>query len=791
MKKIHIVLIGDPPALLGGIGSGMKGISDNLGNKQFTDPGIVNSNLQAISKVIDPNKSNYGDKFNVNSQSDNYNESYKNALKYAFPDLTNDDYFPDKKSIVVGEASSKTLGQYPIFSGASLFPSDIWAKRRAAIADFMIKSQKKQPQGDFPKYDFVQGSSNWEGAINNHTLHGLADIQKHYADQGVSLSGATDFGHPAYWDITNEMNRNKSAGALTKALDEKVKTASDKNLSGGTMFDKATNSYINNWKQVSALPQEMKEALLNHRGDAKNHDIIDKMQEWNSNIEAIPNLQTAAESYLKGIKDKAQSEMQQGNIGGTQEFIINTLKSQYPLDVLSKDKKGNVILDDANKDKFLTSIAKVIARDKPEMFQDFEKDKNGNPLNPNAPFSMNDLKEYAQGQLGYEFTKSIHTATEPGAGEQNKTTAVPIYIQKKAQDIANGVQTDLGKGNMIVPGSKYVTFMQNGVATVVPRTNATGIAQGIVNVGAKEPSEMGNIDASSAYANALTRKDIFDNLKNVVKTDRGGVSETGDFEKDFNNNIYQISGKNGLPLAGGDLNIKGVHGAGGNSSDNFFFDLKKGKETDQKGVVIPTEMLESTFKEPGIISKAASGIGLPKTVSDFFANNKKSFSMSQDGKVASLDGAYYHKEEPDANGVTYYTVYDKGTKKPYQVDDKQIRIPSYWIENITKQPSSIIKNADSNFPKEKDHDYPDGSLSVTPNAATKTAGGKSVGANSGAFSLPDEDKKYVDFVKTHSSLFGNPGSDKDAYDIINKLRTSTNIKDKNNWAIIQKNIGTK
>jgi len=696
-----------------------------------SDPQSVADNVSALKTIVNPDNAIYSDANNKVAAIDRNNEFYNQALKYAYPDLNQEDFTPGyQKSAVVGEASNKTLGSFPIFSDAVIAPADLYSKRRKAITDFILDQERLKSQTpkqlDYPKYELGSGSPNVEGAINSSTLNKLQSNVDEFRKQGISMSGAGDDpNHPAYWPTQRIINQNKQRLDLSKALDKNAEEVRKLDLSSGNMFSRATQASLDMWDKFSQLSQEQQQAFFDKdKGDQ--YGITNSMQHWNRNMTSIPNLENVTNNYVSKIKEKAQSAIQSGESGGVQDFIINQLKSQYPLDALSKDKKGNIVYNQENQDKFLTSVATNIAKNKPELFNDFQKNNDGTPKNPDAPFSMSDLKDYIKDQLGYEYTTTVHTAATPGAAANATVSAVPTSIMSDiSSKMSKGIPIDIGKNSQIIPGKSVVTYIdEKGNTTVIPKDNVPENINKMIELGVKDPTKFGGIDEASAKANILNSEETFNKFHTAMGSGRGVETHTGDVVKDFNSNMYEIAQNNYYPIAGSGIGVKSAENIKGSSNDDNFFFKYKDKEGANTGVIIPSDIMPSLIKEKGWLS----------FLGPYFDNDKKVVGSSSDGNNTTLSGTYYHKEAPDRNGVVNYTVYNSQTKTPYLVPDANgnkvpIVIPQSKIQDLTTKPAQLLQQSNSQFKPEEDRVLPQGVQSkTTANAATLKAKGQSVGA---------------------------------------------------------------
>ena len=703
----------------------------------------VAGNISTLTKYVNPDNANYSAIDNRIAPIDQENEFYKQAVRYAYPDLKQEDFTPGyEKSAVVGEASNKTLGSFPVFSAAVVAPADIWSKRRKAITDFMLDQEKLKNQGakqlEYPKYELGSGSPNVEGAINGATLNQLQGNYQQGESQGIPMNMSTvDPRHPFYWKTQSILNKNRQLLDLSKDLDANAKEVRKLDLSSGNMFSRATSDALDSWDKFSSMPMEQQLEFFK-KDNGEPGGMSHAMQNWNKSLVSVPNLENVTNNYVKGIKEKAQSSVQSGESGGVQDFIINQLKSQYPLDALEKDKSGKIIYNEANQDKFLTSVATNIAKNKPELFNDFQKDDNGKPLHPDGSFSMADLKDYIKDQLGYEYTTSIHTATTPGAAANATVSAVPTDIMADVSSkLSKGTPVDIGKGQQIIPGKNAMTYVdEHGNLQVIPKSNVPENINKTVEFGVKEPTKFGGIDESSAKTNILNRQDVYKHFNEKMGDGRPVESTSKDFAEKFNNDLYEIGGKNPVPLAGAGIGITGVKNVSGSKNDDDFFFSYKDKAGANTGVIVPSDIMQSTVKEKGWLS----------FLGPWFDNDKKVLSVSGNGVNTTLSGTYYHKEEPDRNGVVNYTVYNTATKTPYLIKSKDgskvpIVVPQYQVQQITGKPAELIQQANQNYKQEEDRIYPHGvNVQTTANPATIKAKGQSVGATETGVNTTSTDK---------------------------------------------------
>ena len=521
------------------------------------------------------------------------------------------------------------------------------------------------------------------------------------------------------------------------------------------------------------------------------NDLQTHLNNLNYKIATIPNIPGIVDNAAKNIQQKSQQSIKSlGSNSGLDEWITNGAESAYPPEVFAKDKdgnylkdaKGNPMLDAGAKDDFLTKQAQQIASGKQPLFKDYNKDSD-----PNAPFAIDDIKKELEANLGYKLSTAVHTAAEPGAGSKNEVSAVPQYIANKVSDLSTpGKEINIKKGVSIVAGNGITTFNINGVTSSVYNKNRPELVRKLIEAGAIEPQQMGAVDAASAQINANNNPALWKELsKYTSNTESPDIKETDNPIQNFNNRIDALSGGAGISIDGTDNKVQKATIAK-KGTDDFFLDINNKDEGKTQGVIIPNGTITTMFKEPGWTSKVASAVGA-SGIAEWLKNDKKAY-VSGAGDGFAMGDVYYHKEQPDANGITYYTVYDKKTDKPHQVDVKQpgggtaqqqIHVPSYQIDNMLNAPKKLLDDAKST---EQDVSSPTGGASVQTNVATKTAKGKSATPQTGAVS--DDDTKAAQYILSN----GWAKNQEDANQMVQQYKTTTDTKQKNNWNIIQQRI---
>lgn len=782
MKKIKLILIADPQ-------------TQNLqGSNNYADPNTTVNTLSAVRNTIDPGKA----KYQIPQKNLEDSPLYAQAVRFAYPDLNNKDYYPNQNdSPLLGSEQSKTLGSYPLFSGASLYPADIWAKRRNAISEYMLKLEaaKSGPVAKSPAIPFVEGGQTLGGAFNSALIDDLGEIQKHAGDNGVSAYDAIDnSANPYHSVVMQKIDKYKNLGVTAKAIESNIASVNKDFLGAGNTFSNKTAQAIQEYNQIASAPVHHQKQLSQAEETDTHNDLQSKLNELNYHITAIPNLYNVVGSAAKEIQQKSQQTIDSlGAVSGLEEWQTRGAESPYPPEVFMKDKsgnyikdaKGNPVLDPGAKDDFLTKQAMLIAKDKQPLINNYSKDSD-----KEAPFSVQDIKEKLEADLGYKLTTGIHTSQEPGASANAQVSAVPQYVANKVSDLATpGKEISIKKGNSIVAGNGYTTFTENGVQTVVANSNRPELVKHLISSGAIEPSQMGAVDAASAQVNAIGNKALWKQLETIKgNTERPSVGdESNDQILNFNRRINAISGGAGISVDGSDNRVAKATIAK-KGTDDFFLDINEGGSK-TTGVIVPESPISSTFKEPNWKSNLASGIGL-SSVAEWLKTDKNA-KIASSGESAVIGDTYYHKEEPDANGVTYYTVYRKKDDKPYQVDSKEngvvvkkeIKVPSYAINNYLNKPKELLDNAKST---EQDVTSPDQTVNVSKNVATKTAKGQSATPQSNGAVTEPSDQDVANHLLSDKRF--NVTDTAKALQMVQQMNNSTNPVDKNNLNIIKQRI---
>lgn len=749
-------------------------------------PGVTNA--EPLVNIFKQAMANANPSAPASSNQPRFEDSpyYEQAVRYASPDLDNNDYTPGfQQGAIVGSATNQTLGTFPLFSSAVIAPFGIWDKKRKAVGEYIAnleaaKASAGPAYGKGPTPEYIKSDENWERALNENITEDAQQFQQDAYSMKIPIAGADKLDHPLYPVFSSFMNKGKGDAALLSGLKANVAKTQELGLSADNHVGKIANQAINQWNQFSSLPLEEKKQLL------RSQSFIDYMNDANKKLSATQSLYGLGSKILKDIETKS---IQEANVipGADYNTIVTKkLESKYPI---GRDEEGQLVLSE---EPYIKKLTKDIAGNNPSLFQDYDPEN----LNPDAPFKLEDLEERIANTLGYDrsTTKFISSAGKSGGGgsEYDKTDAFPQYAFGVAEKISRGevAQSKDGKGK-VIPGADAATFIINGVTTVVPYSNKEELVKKFAEMGGNS-GDYGTIDASTAISNALRNVDLFKKISSKVSSRRPSVG-SGSFAGQFNDAVYAASGSHGLPIVKG-YSVKKVETLKGDTDEEFFFKASPdGATSDISGVFVPSNTIKSTVTKEGIfgaIGDAISGKSFAplKEWSDDksrgLSEKKIPIYTSVGSDMTMLGDAYYHKNVKGDDGYSEsqetYTVYDKKTKAPAKfkdADNKEysITLPEWQVKKITGEPTSLIRKSDESYPSSMDNEVPSGfQTTYSQNVGTKAGTDAGVLTTTGQYT--DDD------IRVASRLVENGYSYDKALKIASNARTSSNVKDKNEYA---------
>lgn len=714
MRKIFINFIGED--ILGQRTTSSQ--YDYFGNGNEGTPDNGNDSFAPIQKILD-NGDNKPGQINLPKYDQS---SVEKILRFAAPNLGNDDYYPEKTvNPIVGYGEGlRFVGKYPLLSNAALAPAGLWDKRRRAIGDYMLaleqsKSQKVSEPNFEPKFE--EGASPLIRSTNNNIVKDLSHLQELGKKMGVQMRDVNKVGHelnPAVNEIIADAKANAN---IINDTDARIKALKEGNLNLNNAVGKGAMTAMNIWNSISSMPETNPITIggVTYQGRdqfVSSQAFRDLASTVNKSLDASAGLLSIAKKRTDDIEKKSIEEARAtGNPDNYLNILTQKLESKYPI---GKDASGNLVMSE---DTYLDKIAREAARERPELFQDAElgqyrgqvydtetgqlKEYEGGE-DKSAPYKIEELKNIIASNLGYERSNTMYIAkTGSGSGSASNTVnAAPQYVKGTLEKLNRGevVQGKSGKSS-IISGDYYTTYISDGQIKVVPNNDVVENAKAIAEHGGTN-NEYGSVDAPTAIVQMNTGADVdktYNEFRNARPVDnkRIEINPNDSYQQRFNQSIKSFAGDKGAPIAGGDdIWISKMNSISADKSDSkFFFTLKdKTSNTYTNGVIIPKEKVEASVTNPNAGIWDKYGFGSDK-VDMFFPKNQN---------AAIIDGAYYKKVEED--GTTYYVVYDKKTNSPIEFPGRSkadpsytVKLPEYYVKNILATPEKLVNEANSKY----------------------------------------------------------------------------------------------
>lgn len=711
------------------------------------------------------------------------NSQVDKILRYVAPNLTNDDYYPEKTvNPTIATASNKTLGSFPIFSSAALAPAGLWDKRRKAIADYMLDLEKakstKEPGLNY-QYTPKEGASPWVNVFNQNAIEDLADLQKEGAMVGISMRDVGMLGHP-YNPRVNKITNDVTSGlrAITE-IDKNVSDIETKGLNLDNRVGSKVAEKIDFYKYLSSLPEDNPiefggVTYQGKKGLIRSQEFKDAMHELNASLKVDNDLLSLADNRVKQLEKNSIEEAKIAGYGDNYiQYIKDKIATKYPV---KKDENGNVIL--SSSEQYLDDLATQVMKSRPSYFKETAK-------NPDlADYTKEDLKDIFSHSLGIErvHAEPIAVTGQGGGAASNTVNAAPQYVKGTLEKLNRGevIEGKTGKST-IIPGELYTTYITNGKMRVIPNGNIVENAKAIAEAGGAD-NEYGSVDAPTAITQMNTGKDVettygeFEKARPVTSGARFEVPKNGSVQERFNSAIKAMSAKgdkiNGLPIAGGtDIYISRLQSTSPDKGDSkFYFELKdKSSNTTSKGVVIPKDKISASIE-----NKNASGW------SKFWGSNTEKVFIPKGQDAVILDGAYYQYVPATSKETEGYVIYDKTTNSPYKFPQKNkfeepqpIKLPVYYVKNIIGTPEKLLNEANSNYKEDKTRPTSTQQTSVSE-TKTKT-GGK------GQTMTVEKEKPKTKEERAIEHFMSKGKSKEDAVRLTNQWKTSKKPEQQKAW----------
>lgn len=763
-----------------GAGEEIVGLASNL-NHNFTDDsrdaGIAI--LSPLKRIID---NSIGNATPGQIQLPKYDDSeVEKILRYAAPNLTNDDYYPEKTvNSIIGSASNKTLGTFPIFSSAALAPAGLWDKRRRAIGDYMLAlEQAKTSKSEEPNWEFTpsKGANPLIHLNNNVAIERHENLYNKAKSLGHSARNIMYGGHPEneeHNQIMSDMTYNESQinenDKLVDALHTDLKSLD--NSVGSKALEAAEV-----WNHISTLPEnapvEIGEGANKMKWNSKkeffeSQTYKDIAAHTGRILRSSNDILSLADNRAKQIE---KNIMEESGITSKNEnyftFLKNKIATKYPL---VQDASGNWV---PNTDKYLNDIADQIISSRKNLFKKDDKDEN-------ADYTKEDLIKILESNIGIERSKNDYVTGVPGAGagsSTNTVNAAPQYVKGVLEKLSRGevIQGKSGKSN-ISSGSTYTMYITNGQMKLVPNGDVVENAKAIAEAGGAD-NEYGSVDAPTAIVQMNTGADAdkiyseFKNARKSIANERYTPNPNDSYQQRFNNSLHSFAGDNGAPIAGGDdIWITRMQSMADNKGDSkFYFELKdKSSKVPTKGVVIPKEKAIATVENPDA--------GIWNTYG--FGDNKVKMFVPKGQDAIIIDGAYYHYNPPSKDNVASYTIYDKKTGHEYMFPGKSstdspysITLPEYYVKNILGTPEKLVNEANKSYTEDKE--TPNQSQMTTVGTVKTKTGGK--GQTMTIENGKTKEQRATDY-------FIRQGYSKEAADrFVQQYKTSTDPALKKQW----------
>lgn len=721
-------------------------------------------------------------------------------LQNASPDLSNDDYYPEKSvNPIIGQASNKTLGTFPIFSTATIFPAGLWDRRKKALADYMLKLEEAKSSGQQGlNYEFQpqEGSAAWMKAFNENAIEDLHDIEETGRSSGISMRDAGKLGHPLNNSVNSVINNLKSGLKVVSDIEKNISDIETKGLNLDNRIGSKAASAIELYKWLSSqsdnnvfefggVKYNGKKELIRSAG------FKDAMDELSQDIKVDNDLLSLVENRASQIEKKSQEEARLAGRGEDYiQYMQEKLESKYPL----YGKKNPITGEqEMSPDSYINSIALQIAKSRPNLFKEIDP-KTGEPftdgkINSKAEYTLKDIRDALRSNLGYAYDETPFIASGVGGGggsaASETVNAAPEFVKNSLMKLSRG-EVIVGKQNKstIIPGKFYTTYISNGQLKVVPNGNVVENVKSLAEAGASD-GEYGGVDAATAIVqmnSGKNSKEIYNQFNEARKAGEGRVviDKNGSQQQRFNQAIDAISGSNGIPIAGtGNIWISKMNSRSSDKSDSrFYFTLRDSESnTYTDGVVIPKEKAEAsvTNQDAGVWQKLTG-------------NDQVKLFIPKGQTSMIIGGAYYHKNEGGKNSVSSYTIYDKTTGSPLMFPGKtltdkpySITVPEYYVKNILSAPEKLLDEANKNYPKNSSSPNEEQMTSVT-NTKTKT-GGKGTTmtvSKSQQSSQNDESLRVVKFFMKKGLSY------EDAVSTEEKYRMSMDAREKDLYAKYKK-----
>lgn len=707
------------------------------------------------------------------------NSAAERILRFAAPNLTNDDYYPEKTvNSIIGSASNKTLGTFPLFSSAALAPAGLWDKRRKAVADYMLELEKskatKEPGLNY-QYQPVEGASPWVNVLNQNAIEDLAELQQEGAMTGITMRDAGMLGHP-YNPRVNKITNEVTSGlrALTE-IDKNVSDIETKGLSLDNRIGSKVAEKLDFYKYLSSLPEDNPiefggVVYQGKKGLVRSQEFKDAMHELNASLKVDNDLLSLADNRVKQIEKNSIEEARIAGYGDNYiQYIKDKITTKYPV---KKDDFGNEVL--SSQEQYLDDIATQVMKSRPSYFKETSK-------NPDmAEYTKEDLKDIFSHSLGIErvHAEPIAVTGQGGGATSNTVNAAPQYVKGVLEKLNRGevIEGKTGK-TTIIPGKLYTTYIINGQTRVIPNDDVVENAKAIAEAGGAD-NEYGSVDAPTAITQMNTGKNVettygeFTRARPVKKEgERVVINKNDSQQQRFNQSVESIS-TDGFPISGGDdIRVSRMTSRLPDKSDReFYFDLKnKGSNSTSTGVIIPKDKVLSYVEIPdnGIWTK-------------IFGKKSDNVYIAKDQNAVILEGAYYKYQPQTSKEVESYIVYDRNTNSPYKFptknkfeEPKPIKLSVSYVKGLVGTPEKELENANKKYHKQN--------LVPTATQQTSVSETKTKTGGKGQTMTVEKPNQKTKEEKAIEYFMSKGKSKEDAVRLTNQWKTSTKPEQQKAW----------